>query len=130
VDSDIYYASHVKWASDNDVVTGISETLFSGDGLITREQAAAIIARYLISVAKVTLPAAGEAFVDQADIGGYASTFVLQLAGAKIIQGLPDGRFNPKANINRAEMATMLVRAVKFAASAPATTESPESTPA
>ena len=43
VDADAYYADAVAWASENGIVSGFSETEFSPDENITREQMTKII---------------------------------------------------------------------------------------
>jgi hypothetical protein len=103
-----YYASHVKWGSDNGVVNGISEGVFGWNLSVTREQAAAFIARYL-KLKGVELSAEGaEGFTDQAGISAWALNDVLALQKANILSGRTDGSFDGKGNITRAELATLL----------------------
>lgn len=47
VDNSAYYAPYIAWANKNNIVNGMSSTVFSPDSDVTVEQAAAIIMRYV-----------------------------------------------------------------------------------
>lgn len=47
VNNSTYYAPYIAWASKNNIVNGMSSTVFSPDSDVTVEQAAAIIMRYV-----------------------------------------------------------------------------------
>jgi hypothetical protein len=52
-------------------------------------------------------------FADNAYIRQYARASVEALFQAGVINGRPDGRFDPQGNATRAELATMLQRFVE-----------------
>lgn len=56
VKTSAYYGPYIKWAADNGIVSGLTPTTFGPDEMVTREQAATILARYLAK----TTPAAVE----------------------------------------------------------------------
>jgi len=88
------------------LVEGYPDGTFRPNGLVTREEFAALLVR--------ALSPAGEAeelvFMDRDQIGGWAKQAVARAAGAGLVKGYPDGTFRPSAAISRAEAALMLSR--------------------
>ncbi len=106
VSSSAWYYPAVMWAADNNIVYGISSDEFAPDRSITREDAAAIIYRYLDMQ-----PAASViGFSDSSGISAYAADAVNTLANEGIISGYPDNTFRPVSTITRAETASILYR--------------------
>ena len=62
-----YYASHVAWASELGIVKGIDETSFAPNANVTREQMAALVARFS-KLSRVYLPTEASNFADDAFI--------------------------------------------------------------
>jgi hypothetical protein len=109
VPADAYYSAPVAWAQENGIVRGTSDTTFSPDDAITREQFTAILYKYAGKLGKASaagLP--GIDFFDRDDISGYAVDSVRWCVKAKIISGFPDGTFGPQENATRAQVAKML----------------------
>ena len=109
---DSYYSAYVAWAADNNIVEGFTGNTFRPDEAITREQMAAIISRY-VAFENITLPELEEepeAFNDVDQIHSYATEHVEALRITGIVKGDPNGNFNPRNNLNRAESATILTR--------------------
>ena len=52
-------------------------------------------------------------FADSGDIAGYAADAVARMVRAGVIGGRTDGRFDPRAKAERAEVAAMLRRFVE-----------------
>ena len=104
-----YYANAVIWGTQNDIIKGTEVGIFSPNVEVTREMFAAMISRYLNM--KGIVPDGEEIiFADIDDAEDYAKEHIDFCAKAGIIVGYPDGTFKPKANIERQEAATMLVR--------------------
>lgn len=105
-----YYKAAVAWASANEIVKGTSETTFSPDESITREQAAAILYRY--AVYKGADVSVGEntnilSYEDFDDISEYAISAMQYTCGSGLIVGKSDTTLNPKDTATRAEAATI-----------------------
>jgi len=104
-----YYARAVAWAVNAGITKGTSETAFSPNSPILRQEIATMIYRYAqhqqYSFVSVNAPAA---FIDQAQIHAYALTAVSVMQQADIINGYEDGSFRPLGYANRAEAAKML----------------------
>lgn len=109
--SGMYYADAVAWAQENGVVNGTSETTFSPDQAITREQLATILYRYAqVKGYDVTASNNLDAYTDASQISAYALT-AMQWANAEgLITGNTATTINPTGNATRAEVATILMR--------------------
>ncbi|MBR5239636.1 MAG: S-layer homology domain-containing protein [Clostridia bacterium] len=101
------------WFYDYVTVSGsyfLAEGTFNPNTPATREEVA-----YAIYMAKnLNAPAAPATFTDAADIAAVYQNAVAAVAEKGIITGYPDGSFAPKNNITRAEVATVLSRAIKL----------------
>ena len=112
VSSDAWYADAVAWAAQTGAVKGTSETTFSPDTPVTREQLAAILYRYA--------QAQGKGFTgawmfpldysDAADVSEWANEAMHWMTMKGVITGMGDGTLAPGANATRAQIATMFMR--------------------
>lgn len=109
VKSSDWYAEDVSIAYNIGYIQGTSKNTFSPDRQITREEAAAMLARNLMLQA-----ASGENtdFTDSRDISNWSRGLITSLTDYEIINGYGDGTFRPLAPITRGETAIMLVRAI------------------
>lgn len=107
-----YFYPYVVWAYENNIVSGISETEFSPNADITREQMARILYQFAKNSGIELKKIAKTEFADAEDISVWAEESVNALSEAGIINGRTDGTFDPKGNATRAEIATMLVNFV------------------
>lgn len=110
-----YYYNAVLWASSKGIVTGASATTFDPDGLITREQIAAILYRYAGSPTVTGGSLSG--FSDQSQISSYAVTAMQWAVGKGLITGVStNGRttLSAKNNATRAQVSVMLHRFLTF----------------
>ncbi len=108
VEKGAYYENAVTWAKINGIVMGMTETEFSPDSPVLREQIAAIIFRYANGDKE---EADSEiSFKDENEISQYAKEAVLYCVKKGIIKGNENGEFKPKANATRAETAAVFQR--------------------
>lgn len=107
-----WYSSYIKWASDIGVVYGYGGGKFGPNDPVTREQMAAIIARYL-TVEQYTLPGSEDAvdhFKDAETVVSWAKEGLELMRRTGIIVGDNNGNFNPKSTATRAEAATIFMK--------------------
>lgn len=109
-----YYAKAVSWCYYNDIVNGLEPHTFGGDSLITREQFATMLYRFAkyMGVSQKELDAEDVNTLSHEDIftvSEWAKAAMHYCIAAEIIQG-DNGFIRPRANMSRAEMATMLYR--------------------
>ncbi len=112
VKSGKWYSEFVGWAAEHGIVGGYSDGTFKPDRFLTREEAAAIIVRYIdyVNINPVWDPDSPEKFSDKSTISSWAAEYVEGLRESGIIAGDSAKRFNPKNTLTRAEAATIFVR--------------------
>ena len=106
-----YYADAVAWANANGVVYGTSETAFSPDGNITREQMAAMMRRYA-SFKKIDVTATTDlsGYADAATISSWATADLKWAVASELLYGNNQNQLQPTANATRAQAAAILQR--------------------
>ena len=116
VEMDSWYANAVSWAKQNGIVNGVTETEFSPDSDITREQIATIMHRYAkykgydVESGKNTNILS---YNDSDSISDYAKASLQWANGIGLINGKTESTLNPLDNATRAEAATIFYRFVK-----------------
>ena len=107
-DSSEHWAkAHIATAVKAGITTGITDKEFNPDGLITREQAAAILYR-AVTAKGIKLENKGEAFADDASISDWAKDGVYALKAAGVISGRDGNNFCASENLTRAEAAKLV----------------------
>lgn len=104
-----WFMKPVAWAADKGIVNGLGDNQFAPNALVTRQDMAVMIKRYVDSIA-FTLPkdTAVTEFSDSAAIDSYAKDAVSAMQAAGIIGGKEGNRFDPKAYATRAEACKMI----------------------
>ncbi len=107
---------YVKWAAEKGIVNGVGNGRFDPTGIITVEQFAAIIGRYLdysgqtLSWSVNGKPSMYPDIHDLKDVSAYAKDYVIVLLGAGILPYKVDGSgvlVRPQHRLTRAEVAVM-----------------------
>ena len=111
VDPELYYAQPIAWAAWNGIVKGITETTFSPEDPVTRQQMAAILYRYA-AWKKWDVSQQGNLFqfTDWEQIQEYARTPLAWASAAGLIQGKENNILDPAGTATRAQVATILQR--------------------
>jgi hypothetical protein len=106
-----WYADAVNWAAETGAVKGTSETTFSPDIPVTREQLATILYRYAQAQGKGFTGAWAFPldFSDAADVSDYAYEPMCWMTMNGVITGMGNGALAPKDNATRAQIATMFM---------------------
>lgn len=112
VDKNMYYAPYIEWARREKIVGGVGENKFEPDRMVTRQEMAVIIARYL-DFKQVASDGKDYGFGDAKTIDSWAVLSVNKMANLGIITGI-DGNFEPKGSATRAQTATILRRVQKL----------------
>lgn len=119
---------HLQAALKAGIINGYPDGSFRPDAPVTRAQFIAMLARAMqLSAAgsaagSITDSAVGSIadgsvrlpFSDRKQIGGWALGAIAAAVEAGIVQGYPDGRFQPNAALARSELAVLLGRAAGF----------------
>ncbi len=111
VKSTEYYAKHVLWAYQNGILAGYGNGKFGPKDPTTREQAAVILQRYLVYRGILEPDAAPPAtsYKDQSRVSAWAVDAVAACTQLGLFRGYPDGSFQPKKKITRAEAAVVML---------------------
>ena len=108
-----YYEDAVTWAANNGIVNGTSDTTFSPNANVTREQMAAILYRYAQYKKYNTAASASlNGFTDHASVSGYAAASLEWAVAEKLVNGSA-GKLMPTGNATRAQVAAILHRFVE-----------------
>lgn len=90
-------------------ISGYPDKTVRPDGLITREEVAAVFYRLLTSSYRDSINTSAHNFKD-VKAGRWAEQSIATLTNAKIIVGYEDGTFRPSNSITRAELAAIASR--------------------
>ncbi len=100
-----WYRASTLWGSRTGIAAGYDDGRFGPDDPVTREQLAVFFWRVAGS------PEAEEknSFSDESDISDFAQEAVFWAREVGVINGMPDGSFNPKGSANRAQLSMVLM---------------------
>ena len=114
---DAYYASALAWAQGAGLTAGAADGSFRPDEPATREEAFTIL-RQVMPLLGRECPGGSltvlEQFGDWGQIAEYAQEPIAALVALGIVNGKGDG-IDPKGNLTRAEMATLLHKVLTLA---------------
>ncbi|EEK80305.1 amidase [Bacillus cereus] len=99
----------IYYLVEKNVISGMTDSTFAPQGLLTRAQAATIVAK---AIELKINPAAKPSFNDSKN--HWAAPFIAAIEKENIIAGRGSGVFDPEGKVTRAEMASMLVKAYKL----------------
>ena len=103
--SEDYYRESILKCVAEGYINGVSSNLVNPKGNATREEVAVILCRVFNIDSKYT---GNTNFKDDNNISSWARSSVYFLSKLGYLNGTPDGKVNPKANITRAELITLL----------------------
>ena len=111
--TDAWYAGAVTWAAANNIVSGMGNGKFMPDKIVTREEAASIIYRFVANYKHkdVSYLVDIDYFLDIDDVSSWAKTNLRWIVAVGLISGYDEdfGVFlRPKQGMIRAEFATVL----------------------
>lgn len=109
VDEGQWYGPAVEWAKHYGLVSGVTDSRFDPEGLLTREQFAAILYRYAQRTGNDISAGPGSVrFRDRESFSPWALEAVEWACTHGVLAGYEDGTFRPRRNTTRAEMAMIL----------------------
>jgi len=105
-----YYTDAVAWAEDLGIVQGMTTTTFVPEGIVTREQAATFLYRYVtLYLKQEPTPGADlKAYIDGEAVHSYAKTAMSWAVAEGFFEGYGDGTLRPGKTLTRAQMAKLL----------------------
>ena len=117
VDANDWYAAAIRWANAESIIDGYGNNLFGPNDVLTREQLVTILYRYAKSKGVIVGGQTSLAgYHDAASVSGWAEDAMQWAVAAGIITGKGHGTLDPKGNVTRAEIATIMMRYCENAA--------------
>lgn len=109
-----WYTYAIRWASSQNIVSGMGNGKFMPNSPVTREQMCVLLNNY-IKFRKISLKAVESKtpFTDDKNISKWAKDAVYKCQSADIINGKGEGVFDPKGTGTRAEASVMFTKFYK-----------------
>ena len=105
-----WYYDAVRYAKENDLFNGTSDTAFSPGNPMNRAMAVTVLYRYAKLLSQPSAePEPSDAFAD-VPAGTWYSEAVAWAAANGIVTGVGEGRFNPKGALTREQLVAILYR--------------------
>ena len=127
-----WYAVQVAWAAQNGVVNGVGKGKFDPEGMVTREQMAAVLYRYAQQKGfDTSMRGDLSGFADSGAVSPWATEAMRWAVGSGLIGGSTSGGkllLHPGDGATRAEVAAILVRFVDKIAEPPVQPEPVDTT--
>lgn len=107
-----WYTDAVLWAAENNITDGTSETTFSPNNPLTREQMATFLYRFADFETEEPIEITGDlsGYTDADLVADYAVNAMTWAVGEGVISGIGDNTLAPDNTASRAQMATVLTR--------------------
>lgn len=107
-----WYTDAVLWAAENNITDGTSETTFSPNDALTREQMATFLYRFANFEAGEPIEITGDlsSYTDADLVADYAVDAMTWAVGEGVISGIGNNTLAPDNTASRAQMATVLTR--------------------
>lgn len=109
-----WFYPYVEAGVASKIISGVSNEAFLPNNSIMRQDAAVILDNVLLYLGRTVPDAVELSFTDAYEISPYALQAVKLLTNCKIINGMDDGRFNPRGALTRAQAATLIVNILDF----------------
>ena len=103
--SNDYYRESILKCVASGYINGVGDNMVNPKGNATREEVAVILCRIFNIDSEYT---GNTGFKDDSKISSWARSSVFALSKLGYLNGTPDGNVNPKSNITRAELITLL----------------------
>lgn len=105
-----WFAPAVTWAKEKGIAAGVSETLFSPNSKLTREQLACFYQRYAELYSLTLTEKEATEYLDKTLISAWALDAVEKMNSCAVISTRNNSSFIPRGSVSRAELAGSLLR--------------------
>ena len=108
VDYSEWYAKYLMWAVGNGIINGYDDNTFRGNNVITRQEMAVVVSKFIAFADKDLESYADITFTDEANIAEWAKPYVDDISKKAVVNGDNYGNFNPSKDLTRAETAVII----------------------
>lgn len=107
-----WYTDAVLWAAENNITEGTSETTFSPNSALSREDMATLLYRFADFETEEPIEITGDlsGYTDADLVADYAVNAMTWAVGEGVISGIGNNTLAPDNTASRAQMATVLTR--------------------
>lgn len=107
-----WYTDAVLWAAENGITEGTSETTFSPNSALSREDMATLLYRFADFETEEPIEVTGDlsGYTDADLVADYAVNAMTWAVGEGVISGIGNNTLAPDNTASRAQMATVLTR--------------------
>lgn len=110
VETGSWYYDAILWASQNNIVSGFSQTQFAPNANVTREQMVVMLCNYAKYLGMAQDKTADvSTFTDADSISSYAVSAMEWACGEELVHGYEDGTVAPLNSIKRCEVALIMM---------------------
>ncbi len=110
-----WYAPYVNWAYEHKIISGNPDGTFSPDAPITREEMAIILNNFTTSTGMTFSDIIDSvSFIDENLVSPWALNGVIMVANTGIMNGRPEGNFDPQGFATRAEASKVVFNVISF----------------
>lgn len=103
-----YYTGYAQWANIYSIMNGTTNTTFSPNNYIKRQDICVLMYNYLKNyVGKTVSTSVSSRFLDDSSISSYAKDAVYAMKNIGVVNGYQNGNFVPQGYATRAEVAKM-----------------------
>jgi hypothetical protein len=108
-----WYYDYIKWGIENNLIVGYNDNTFRGDNVISRQETAVVISKF-IELANIELEESEPIeFADADSIAQWAKEYVDVISAYGIATGDNNNCYLPTKDLTRAETATIISRILK-----------------
>ncbi|NRF93634.1 S-layer homology domain-containing protein [Paenibacillus frigoriresistens] len=108
---DHWAEKYINYLTDKQIISGKTETTFESEASLTRAEFTTMLAKAMnLDTATVT----GQTYFQDVHAGDWYYSYVNTTYKANMISGYEDGTFQPNHAITRAELASLLVKALEY----------------
>ena len=108
-----WYYDYVKWGAVNDLIVGYEDNTFRGNDIITRQEMAVVIGKFIkLTDMKLDENEAVE-FADEDNIAPWAKDYVDSISAYGIVRGDNNNCYLPGKDLTRAETAVIINQLTK-----------------
>lgn len=113
VSGDEWYCDYINWGASNNLIVGYEDNTFRGNNIISREEMAVVISKF-IALTDIELEKSEPVvFNDSEDIAPWAKEYVDNISAYSIVKGDTNNCYMPKKDLSRAETAVIISELIK-----------------
>lgn len=108
-----WYYDYIKWGAENNLIVGYEDNTFRGNNIISRQEMAVVISKFIKLAEIETDEAEAVEFADADTIAPWAKEYVDNISAYGIVKGDNNNLYLPNKALTRAETAVIINQIIK-----------------